>query len=74
MKITKEKMLLRSIAGSWARRRNFSNFRVDEVSMFIKLQSSGHVTLEVDEKGWEWAKLTGKGEKRLQELNRELPS
>jgi len=73
-KMIEEKRLLRSVAAGWGRRRNFSNFEVSEVSLFLKLQSSGHMTLEVDEKGWEWVTLTEAGEKRLQTLNKNLPS
>ena len=73
-KMIEEKRLLRSVAAGWGRRRNFSNFGVSEVSLFLKLQSSGHMTLKVDEKGWEWVTLTEAGEKRLQTLNKNLPS
>ena len=74
LEMVKEKALLRSIAGGWGRRRNFSNFSVEEVSLFIKLQESGIATVTVDERGWQWASLTGKGETRLQVLNKNLPS
>lgn len=74
LKMIKEKQLLRSIAGGWARRRNFANFLVDEVSLFLKLQESGIVTIEIDERGWQWATLTERGESRLQTLNKNLPS
>ncbi len=74
MDLHMEKRLLRSIAGSWARRRNFSNFRVEEIALFIKLQSKGYVTIEVDEKDWEWAVLTSAGNERLMTLNKNLPS
>jgi hypothetical protein len=74
MDLQMEKILLRSIAGSWSRRRCFSNFRVEEVALFIKLQFLGLVSITVDDKGWEWAGLTRKGDQRLQALNRDLPS
>jgi len=74
LEMTKEKTLLRSIAGGWGRKRNFSNFSVEEISLFLKLQESGLATVTVDERGWQWASLTDKGETRLQVLNRNLPS
>ena len=74
LEMIKEKSLLRSIAGGWGRRRNFSNFSVEEISLFLKLQESGLATVTVDERGWQWASLTDRGETRLQVLNKNLPS
>lgn len=72
--LIEEKRLLRSIAGGWANRRNFANFLVEEVALFLKLQATGLATIEVDDNEWRWAVLTEAGRKRLQTLNRNLPS
>ena len=70
----KEKSLLRSIAGSWANRRNFANFDPEEIVMFLSLQESGILTIQQEEDGSRWVLLTGTGRERLCELNRTLPS
>lgn len=74
LELSKEKKLLRSIAGSWAGRRNFSNFVEEEMGLFLKLQGLGMAVIETDEKGWKWVTLTQAGATRLQFLNRNLPS
>ena len=74
MNLHREKMLLRSIAASWGKRRNFSNFKTEEVTLFLKLQSKGFLTVVKESDESEWVTLTNEGEIRLYTLNRELPS